>query len=58
VNKPPVAAGKGTGNLAFDIVAGKPNESILLYIMKHLEPDIVMPEIGKNLVHKERFKIN
>jgi uncharacterized repeat protein (TIGR03806 family) len=53
MNKPPVAAGKGAGDLAFDIVAGKPDESILLYRMKHLEPDIVMPEIGKNLVHIE-----
>jgi uncharacterized repeat protein (TIGR03806 family) len=57
VNKPPVAAGKGSGNLAFDIVAGKADESILLYRMKHLEPDIVMPEIGKNLVHKEGVKL-
>ncbi len=57
VNKPPVAAGKGSGNLAFDIVMGKPEESILLYRMKHLEPDIVMPEIGKNLVHEEGVKL-
>jgi uncharacterized repeat protein (TIGR03806 family) len=57
VNKPPVAAGKGSGNLSFDIVAGQPDASILLYRMKHLEPDIVMPEIGKNLVHKEGVKI-
>ncbi len=53
VNKPPVAAGKGSGSLAYDIVKGKPEESIMLYRMIHLEPDIVMPEIGKNLVHKE-----
>ena len=57
INKPPVAAGKGSGNLAFDIVAGKPEASILLYRMKHLEPDIVMPEIGKNLVHKEGVQL-
>lgn len=53
VNKPPVAAGKGSGYLAYDIVSGKPEASILLYRMKHLEPDVVMPEIGKNLVHAE-----
>jgi len=53
VNKPPVAAGNGSGNLSFDIVPGKPDESILLYRMKSLEPDAVMPEIGKNLVHEE-----
>lgn len=57
VNKPPVAAGKGSGNLSFDIVPGQPDASILLYRMKHLEPDIVMPEIGKNIVHKEGVKI-
>ncbi|MCI2228063.1 hypothetical protein MC378_02705 [Polaribacter sp. MSW13] len=53
INKSPVAAGKGSGNLSYDIVIGKPSQSILLYRMKHLEPDIVMPEIGKNLLHKE-----
>ncbi|WP_408031253.1 SO2930 family diheme c-type cytochrome [Tenacibaculum xiamenense] len=57
VNKPPVAAGKGSGNLDFDIVEGKPNESILMYRMKHLEPDIVMPEIGKNTLHKEGVEL-
>ena len=57
VNKPPVAAGKGAGTFDFDIVAGKPEESILLYRMQHLEPDIVMPEIGKNLVDKEGVKL-
>ncbi|GGG47149.1 SO2930 family diheme c-type cytochrome [Bizionia arctica] len=53
LNKPPVAAGAGSGDLDFDVVAGKPEESILLYRMQHLEPEIVMPEIGKNLVHVE-----
>lgn len=57
LNKPPVAAGKGSGNLSFDIVAGKPEASILLYRMKHLEPDIVMPEIGKNTLHEEGIKL-
>jgi uncharacterized repeat protein (TIGR03806 family) len=53
VDKPPVAAGKGSGNLSYDIVVGKPEESILLYRMKNLAPEVVMPEIGKSLVHKE-----
>ncbi|MCX7548110.1 hypothetical protein OS188_09110 [Xanthomarina sp. F1114] len=57
VNKPPVAAGKGSGDLAYDVVVGKPEESILLYRMKHVEPDIVMPEIGKNLVHTEGVEL-
>jgi uncharacterized repeat protein (TIGR03806 family) len=57
VNKPPVAAGKGSGNLAYDIVKGAPEKSILLYRMKHLEPDVVMPEIGKNTLHKEGISL-
>jgi len=57
IGKPPVAAGKGSGNLAFDIVAGKPDQSILLFRMKNLAPDIVMPEIGKSLVHKEGVEL-
>ena len=57
LNKPPVAAGQGSGNLSFGIVAGKPEASILLYRMKHLEPDIVMPEIGKNTLHLEGISL-
>lgn len=57
LNKPPVAAGQGSGNLSFGIVAGKPEASILLYRMKHLEPDVVMPEIGKNTLHEEGIKL-
>ncbi len=57
LNKAPVAAGQGSGNLSFGIVAGKPEASILLYRMKHLEPEIVMPEIGKNTLHEEGIKL-
>ena len=57
LNKAPVAAGHGSGNLSFGIVAGKPEASILLYRMMHLEPDIVMPEIGKNTLHEEGIKL-
>ena len=57
LNKAPVAAGHGSGNLSFGIVAGKPEASILLHRMKHLEPDIVMPEIGKNTLHEEGIKL-
>lgn len=53
INKPPVAAGKGSGNLSYDIVKGKPEESIIVYRMKGLELDVMMPEIGKSLIHTE-----
>lgn len=57
VNKSPVAAGGGSGNLSYDIVPGHPEKSILLYRMQHLEPDIMMPEIGKNLLDEKGVKL-
>lgn len=51
--KPPVAAGRGSGNRRFGIVPGKPNESILLYRMESNDPGIRMPELGRQLEHKE-----
>lgn len=51
--KTPVAAGKATGNHFFDIVPGKPEESIMTFRMKSEDPGIRMPEVGKNLVHTE-----
>ncbi|HEY0656779.1 MAG TPA: SO2930 family diheme c-type cytochrome [Chryseosolibacter sp.] len=53
VNKAPVAAGRGTGELKYDIVPGDPDHSILLYRMKTNDPGIAMPEIGREQIHKE-----
>ena len=53
VFKPPVAAGKGSGNLEYSIVPGNPEESILIYRMKNNDPAIRMPEIGRVSAHKE-----
>ena len=53
VNKAPVAAGRGAGDLKFDIVPGQPQNSILVYRMKTNDPAIAMPEIGREQVHKE-----
>ncbi len=53
VNKAPVAAGRGAGDLAFDIDPGKPHNSILLFRMKTTDPAIAMPEIGREQVHTE-----
>src|SRR5206468_13026818 len=53
VCKPPVATGRGSGGLQFDIVPGKPDESILVYRISSTEPEIKMPELGRNLVHEE-----
>ncbi|MBO9662784.1 SO2930 family diheme c-type cytochrome [Dokdonella sp.] len=51
--KPPVAAGRGTGDRLLDIVPGKPDESILLYRMLSNEPGVMMPEMGRNTTHRE-----
>jgi uncharacterized repeat protein (TIGR03806 family) len=53
VRKTPVAAGRGSGDLKFDIVPGKPDQSILLFRMKTNDPAIAMPEIGRERVHEE-----
>jgi uncharacterized repeat protein (TIGR03806 family) len=53
VNKPPVAAGRGAGDLAVDIDPGKPDRSILAFRMNSVDPGIMMPELGRQLVHKE-----
>ena len=53
VFKPPIAAGKGSGDLQYSIVPGNPEKSILLYRMKSEDPGIMMPEIGRSIVHQE-----
>ena len=53
VLKPPIAAGKGSGDFQYDIVPGKPEESIFIYRMKSNDPAIRMPEIGRSVVHEE-----
>lgn len=53
VNKSPVAAGRGAGNLAVDIKPGEPQNSILVFRMKTNDPAIAMPEIGREQIHKE-----
>jgi uncharacterized repeat protein (TIGR03806 family) len=53
VNKSPVAAGRGSGNLNFDIVPGDPDHSIMIFRMKTNDPAIAMPEIGREQIHKE-----
>ena len=57
VNKPPVAAGRASGNLMYSIVPGKPEKSILLYRMKSEDPGIMMPESGRALAHSEGIRL-
>ncbi len=57
INKAPVAAGRGAGNLKFDITPGQPQNSILVFRMNTNDPSIAMPEIGREQIHKEGVKL-
>ena len=57
VFKGPVATGRGSGGLDYSIVPGHPDESILLYRMISDAPDIMMPESGRSVMHKEAVDI-
>ncbi|MBD2752469.1 hypothetical protein IC230_06185 [Spirosoma sp. BT704] len=55
--KPPVAAGRGSGGHQFDIVPGKPDESILIYRLHSTDPGEMMPELGRKTVHTESLAL-
>ncbi|PCI63885.1 MAG: hypothetical protein COB37_03825 [Kordiimonadales bacterium] len=51
--KRPVAAGRGSGGFLFDIDPGHADKSILLYRILSTDPGIMMPEVGRSVVHTE-----
>ena len=51
--KAPVAAGHGSGGRKYDVIPGKPDESILLFRMESEDPSIMMPNVGRRLVPDE-----
>ncbi len=55
--KPPVAAGGGSGGRKFAIVPGSPDESILIYRLESLEPDVSMPELSRSVVDDEGLEL-
>ncbi|MEK8029188.1 SO2930 family diheme c-type cytochrome [Ideonella sp. DXS29W] len=55
--KPPVAAGKGTGDRLFDIVPGQPDASIMTWRLASTEGGVMMPELGRNTVHEEGLQL-
>jgi len=57
IHKPPVAAGRGSGNLDYTIVPKFPDQSIMIYRMESTDPGIMMPELGRKLVHKEGVEL-
>ena len=55
--KGPVAAGKGSGGRKFDISPGSADSSILVYRISSLDPGVMMPEVGRSLVHEEGVQL-
>lgn len=55
--KSPTAAGRGTGGFSRVIDPGHPNESILTFRMRSIEPEIAMPELGRRRVHAEAVDV-
>jgi uncharacterized repeat protein (TIGR03806 family) len=53
IGKTPVAAGRGSGGRSFDIVPGRPDQSILMYRLESMEPGVMMPELGRRLTDDE-----
>ena len=53
IGKRPVAAGRASANLYFDIAPGDPDGSILVHRMASTEPGVMMPELSRSLVHAE-----
>jgi uncharacterized repeat protein (TIGR03806 family) len=52
VCRSPNSAGR-VGNLVYDLVPGKPEESILVARMESTRPKEMMPQIGRSVVHQE-----
>ncbi len=55
--KRPVAAGRGSGGLTYDIDPKHPDRSILIFRLQSNDPGIMMPEIGRTLVHTEGVQL-
>ena len=53
IYKTPVAAGVGAGSFTYDIYPGKADSSIMVHRMKSSEAGVMMPEIGRVMVHEE-----
>lgn len=51
--KLPIAAGQGTGDRRYGIVPGNPDASILSYRIESTDPGVMMPELGRSVIHRE-----
>jgi uncharacterized repeat protein (TIGR03806 family) len=51
--KTPIATGNGGANMKYDIDPGHPEKSILQYRIQSTDPAVMMPELGRSLIHQE-----
>ena len=57
IYKTPVAGGRGSGKFKYDIFPGHPEKSILVYRFNSTDIGIMMPELGRSMVHEEGLKL-
>ncbi len=57
IRKSPVAAGKGSGGLKYDIDPGHADRSILYYRMASDKAAERMPEVGRSVAHEEGLAV-
>ena len=55
--KPPIAAGRGSGDRLVSIHPGQSGKSIMPYRMNSTDPGIAMPELGRSTVHREGVEL-
>lgn len=55
--KTPVAAGRGAGENKYDLVPGHAEQSILIHRMNSIDPGVMMPELGRKMIHKEGVEL-
>jgi len=57
IYKTAVAAGRGSGGFEFDIIPGHPETSIFMFRLQSTDAGIMMPELGKRLIHTEGVEL-
>ncbi|MFV8755015.1 hypothetical protein ACNOYE_31075 [Nannocystaceae bacterium ST9] len=55
--KPPAAAGAASGGRPYDIVPGSPDESIAVYRMQSLDPEVKMPELPSQVLNPQGIQL-
>ena len=52
-----MAAGHGAGGRKYDIVPGKPDDSVLMYRIESHDQSIMMPNVGRTLVQDDAVAV-